>query len=250
MKIQPEKIPVKKLTEGYADNGEGGVVGYGGRLDIRPPYQREFIYKGKQLEDVIHTVLQGFPLNSMYWAVRDGGGYEVLDGQQRTLSICTYVANDFSYKDRFFTGLQNDEREKFLNYELMVYLCSGEPSEKLKWFKTINIAGEQLTEQEMRNALYHCPWLADAKSFFSRRSGAAHNLAGQYLNGAADRQAYLEAAIRWHSAAVMTGDFDDVISGYMALRHKEGAKNADELRVYFEAVIEWVEKCLPNIAVK
>lgn len=247
MDINLNNIKIRELVEGFEDNGEGGVVGYGGNLDIRPPYQREFIYKGKQLEDVIDTVLQGFPLNSMYWAVRlDSNGkeigFEVLDGQQRTLAICTYVDGDFPHDGKYFHNLQSDEKEKILNYKLMVYQCSGADSEKLKWFETINIAGETLTKQELRNSVYHCQWLADAKSYFSRTAGAAHNLAGRYLKGVANRQEYLETAIRWHSDVVIAGKFDDPIREYMARRHKENKPDAEELHQYFEDVIEWVEK--------
>ena len=247
MDIKLERIKVRDLVDGFKDNGDGGVVGYSGNLDIRPPYQREFIYKDKQRADVIDTVIQEFPLNSMYWAVRCDNsdkeiGFEVLDGQQRTLSICKYVVNKFSHKDMFFHTLQSEEREKILNYELMVYQCRGSGSEKLKWFETINIAGEVLTPQELRNALYSCKWLAEAKRYFSRTNGPASILAGKYLKGAANRQEYLETAIRWHSAVVITEQCDNIIREYMARRHKENVSNADELIRYFEEVIDWVEK--------
>jgi len=161
MKIDLKEITVRDLAEGYEDNAEEGVVGYGGKLDIRPPYQREFIYKDKQRDAVIDTVTKDFPLNVMYWAVRDDGNYEIIDGQQRTISICQYVEGDFSVnigtfpEKRAFHNLQNDEQDQILNYRLMVYLCSGSDSEKLEWFKTINIAGEELADQELLNAVYH-----------------------------------------------------------------------------------------------
>src|SRR3954453_20705421 len=163
MKIELQEMTVRDLTAAYQDNEEAGVVGYGGKLDIRPPYQREFIYKDKQRDAVIETVFKGYPLNVMYWAVRDEGGYEVIDGQQRTISICQYVAGDFAYEGRYFYNLQPDEKDRVLDYELMVYLCSGADSEKLEWFQTINIAGAQLTKQELRNAVYSGPWVTDAK---------------------------------------------------------------------------------------
>src|SRR5699024_4914729 len=127
------------------DNDENGVSGYNGKLDIRPPYQREFIYKPAQRDAVIDTVSKNFPLNVMYWAVRDDGNFEVIDGQQRTISICQFVNGDFAFNGRYFHNLQKDEQEQILNYKLMVYFCSGTDSEKLEWFKTINIAGEELT---------------------------------------------------------------------------------------------------------
>src|SRR5205085_5608074 len=123
MDIKLQEITVRELTEGYQDNNEAGVVGYGGTLDIRPPYQREFIYKDKQRDAVIDTVRKDFPLNVMYWAVRDDGGFEVIDGQQRTISICQYVDGVFSIKDMYFHNLQDDKQQQIVNYTCMVYLC-------------------------------------------------------------------------------------------------------------------------------
>ena len=147
MKIELKEITVRELTNGYQDNNEAGVVGYGGKLDIRPPYQREFIYKDKQRDAVINTIKNDFPLNVMYWAVRDDGNFEVIDGQQRTISICQYVNSDFSFESLYIHNLQDDKKEQILDYKLMVYLCTGTDSEKLEWFKIINIAGEKLTDQ-------------------------------------------------------------------------------------------------------
>jgi Protein of unknown function DUF262 len=153
MKIELKEITVKKLTDGFLDSAELGVFAYGGKLDIRPPYQREFIYKDKQRNAVIDSVREDFPLNVMYWAVRNNGQYEVIDGQQRTLSICQYVNGDFSINGLAFHNLQDDEQKQILDYKLMVYFCSGTDSEKLDWFRTINIAGEEHTDQELRNAV-------------------------------------------------------------------------------------------------
>ena len=145
MKIELKEITVRELTNDFEDNEENGVIGFGGRLDIRPPYQREFIYKDKQRNAVIDTIKKGFPLNVMYWAVREYGGFEVIDEQQRTISICQFVEGDFSFNNRYFHNLQQDEKDQILNYKLMVYFCDGTDKEKLDWFKIINIAGEKLT---------------------------------------------------------------------------------------------------------
>src|SRR5690348_9783624 len=174
MKIELKEITVRELTADYEDNEEGGVVGYGGELDIRPAYQREFIYKDKQRDAVIDTITRDFPLNVMYWAVREQGGYEIIDGQQRTISVCQYIEGDFSFHGRYFHNLQSDEQEAILNYPLMVYTCSGTDSEKLEWFKTINIAGEELTDQELRNAVYSGSWASDAKRYFSKTACPAY----------------------------------------------------------------------------
>ena len=154
MKIELKEITIRELTNGFKDNAEAGVVGYGGKLDIRPPYQREFIYNDKQRDAVIHTVTRDFPLNVMYWAVREDGNFEIIDGQQRTISVCQYVNGDFSVNGLAFHNLTKDKQEQILKYPLTVYFCSGTDSEKLEWFETINIAGEKLTNQELRNAVY------------------------------------------------------------------------------------------------
>ncbi|MBS1585272.1 MAG: DUF262 domain-containing protein [Bacteroidetes bacterium] len=236
MNIDLQEITVKELVKDYQDNEENGVVGFDGMLDIRPPYQREFIYKDKQRDAVIDTLTKGFPLNVMYWAVRDGGGYELIDGQQRTISICQYVAGDFSFKNRYFDNLHADEKEQILNYKIMVYLCSGTDSEKLEWFKTINIAGEKLYEQELRNAVYSGLWVSDAKRYFSKNNCAAHGLGGDYLTGTPIRQEYLETTIKWIS--------DNKIEQYMAEHQHE--PTANELWLYFQSVINWVKVVFPT----
>jgi hypothetical protein len=214
---------------------DGGIVAYGGKLDIRPPYQREFVYKDKQRDAVIESVLKNYPLNVMYWVV-NGNGYEMLDGQQRTISICQYVKGEFtiitsSGAPQFFSGLTDDKQEEILHYKLMIYFCEGTDSEKLDWFKTINIAGEKLTEQESRNAIYTGSWLADAKLKFSKTNCAAYAHGKDYVEGAPIRQAYLETAISW----INEGN----IVEYMATN--QHAKNAEELWQYFHNVIQWVK---------
>jgi hypothetical protein len=236
VKIELKEITIRDLTDGYQDNAEAGVVGYGGKLDIRPPYQREFIYKDKQRDAVINTITKNFPLNVMYWAVREDGGFEVIDGQQRTISTCQFVEGDFAFEGRYFHNLQKDEKEQILDYQLMVYLCSGADSEKLEWFRTINIAGERLTDQELRNAVYSGSWVTDAKRYFSKNACPAWGLGSKYLNGSPIRQDYLETVIDWFS--------DGKIEGYMAKQqHKP---NANELWLYFQAVINWVKATFPK----
>ena len=154
MKIEYKEITVSELVKDYTDSNENGITAYNGALDIRPPYQREFVYKDRQRDAVIHTIKNGFPLNVMYWAVRTDDTFEIIDGQQRTISICQYVNCDFSLDKMFFHNLQSDQKDKILDYKLHIYLCSGEDSEKLDWFETINIAGEKLAKQELRNAIY------------------------------------------------------------------------------------------------
>ena len=236
MNIELKEITVRELTKGYEDNEEGGVIGFGGKLDIRPPYQREFIYKDRQRDAVIDTITKDFPLNVMYWAVREDGNFEVIDGQQRTISLSQFVEGDFAFNNRFFHNLQKDEQEQILNYKLMVYLCSGTDSEKLEWFKTINIAGEKLTDQELRNAVYSGSWVSDAKRYFSKNGCAAYGLGGDYLTGSPIRQDYLETTIKWIS--------NDAIESYMAKNQYE--PNANELWLYFQSVINWAKAVFPK----
>ena len=147
MKIELKEFTIKDLIEGYSDKKEVGVVALGGKLDVRPAYQREFIYKDKQRDAVINTIIKGFPLNVMYWADCAGGTYELIDGQQRTISICQYIKGEFSFDSKYFNNLKADQKQQIYDYKLMIYICSGTDSERLEWFKTINIAGEKLTNQ-------------------------------------------------------------------------------------------------------
>ena len=236
MKIELKEITIRELTDGYQDNDENGVIGFGGKLDIRPPYQREFIYKEKQREAVIDTVTKNFPLNVMYWAKNDDNTYEIIDGQQRTISICQYIHGDFAYFFKYFHNLQKDEKEQILNYKLMIYICSGTDSQKLEWFKTINIAGEKLSDQELRNAVYSGSWVTDAKRYFSKNGCPANALGSNYLNGSSIRQDYLETTIKWIS--------NENIEVYMAKHQND--PTAIDLWNYFNSVISWVKATFPN----
>jgi len=231
MKIELHEITVRELVKDYKDCQDEGVFGYGGKLNIRPPYQREFIYKDKQRDAVIATVRDKFPLNVMYWAVRGDGTFEVIDGQQRTISLCQYVIGKFSYNFLKFQNLQPDEQEQILNYKLMVYFCEGTDSEKLRWFETINISGEKLTKQELRNAVYAGSWVTDAKRYFSKNGCVASKIGSDYLNGVPIRQDYLETAIDW----ISKGN----IENYMSKHQHE--PNAGALWNYFQSVITWIE---------
>ena len=241
MKIELQKIKIKDVFDGYKDSNEEGVVGYGGKLDIRPKFQREFVYKDAQRNAVIDTIRKEFPLNVMYWSVvkNDDGslkGYEILDGQQRTISFCQYMQGDFSIDNKYFHSLTNDERAQIENYDLYIYICDGTDSEKLEWFKTINIAGEKLTDQELRNAVYAGPWLTDAKRHFSKTGCAAYGLAEKYMNGSPIRQDYLQSALKWISG----GNIEEYMS-----KHQFN-DNASELWQYFQTVIAWVQMLFPN----
>src|SRR3990167_2232033 len=239
MKIDLHKISIRKVVVGYKDSAEEGVVAYGGKLDIRPKYQREFVYKEKQRNAVIETIKNSFPLNVMYWMIREDDGYEVLDGQQRTISIGQYVNGDFSLNERYFHNLTKEEQDKILDYELMIYFCEGTDKERLDWFRIINIAGEKLTDQEIRNAVYTGPWLSDAKLKFSKSNCVAYllaNDAGQLVSGSPIRQEYLETALSW----INNGKIED----YMAKHQHE--KNAEELWKYFQNVIAWVRETFTN----
>ena len=236
MKTTMMDLTVRDLVAGYRDDGEGGVVGYGGNLDIRPPFQREFIYNDRERAAVINTVFSGYPLGLMCWSERDNGAYEIIDGQQRTISIAQYVAGDFSYDGKFFHNLTSDESERFMDYDLLIYACNGTDSEKLAWFETINIAGKTLTAQELRNAVYAGPWLSDAKRYFSRNGCPAYGIGKDYINGTAIRQEFLETAIRWVS--------DESIEDYMG-RHQQD-EDAGDLWADFQARIDWVKRIFPT----
>lgn len=240
MKIELKEIAIKNLTVWYLNSDEEGVVWYDGKLNIRPKYQREFVYKDRQRDAVIETVRKNFPLNVMYWVSNGDDSYEVLDGQQRSISICEYVAGKFSLDfwswNQYFHNLTNDEKTKILDYKLMVYFCEGTDKEKLDRFKTINIAGEKLTDQELRNAIYTGTRLTDAKRYFSKTGCPAYGLGSDYMNGSPIRQEYLETVISWLS--------NDNIEQYMATNQHN--PNANELWLYFTSVINWIKVVFPN----
>lgn len=248
MKITEVKIPVKDLVKNYEDDRDSGVFGYNHKLTIRPAYQREFIYNDKQRNAVIETIRKGFPLNIMYWSKVDDNKFEVLDGQQRTISIGQFINGDFSIQnengnDQFFHNIQKitpEKAEQILNYELTIYICEGTEAEKLEWFKVINIAGEVLTNQELLNATYTGPWLADAKKYFSKRGCQAGNMADGYIKGNSIRQEYLEKALKW----ISDRDNLDNISKYMAIHQHD--KDANDLWQYFDEVISWAKRLFPK----
>lgn len=234
MKIELKNVTVRDVAKNYLDNSEDGVVGFDGKLNIRPKYQREFVYDTKQRDAVLETIRRGFPLNVMYWAVNEDGTFEVLDGQQRTISFCQYVAGDFSINidghPMAMHNLNQPQKDQILDYELMVYVCEGNDQDKLDWFRTINIAGAELTAQELRNAVYTGQWLTHAKSIFSKTNCAAYGLASRYVTGTPIRQELLEKALKWKSAGN--------IEKYMSAHQLD--QNANELWMYFQNVIWWV----------
>ncbi|MCX6756547.1 MAG: DUF262 domain-containing protein [Candidatus Nomurabacteria bacterium] len=242
MKIKQKPILVKDIFKNYKDSAEEGVVGYGGKLNIRPAYQREFVYGDEQRNEVIRTVMRGypstaFPLNVMYWAKIDEDHFELIDGQQRTISLCQYVNNEFSIIidgiPKNFGNLSSERKDYFLNYELQVYVCSGTPEQRLEWFSIINIAGEPLTPQELLNANYTGPWLSSAKRYFMKSNSAAYGLANKYIEIEANqsRGKGLETSIKWISK--------DNIKQYMADHQND--ENADALWLHFKKVMGWVQ---------
>ena len=245
MEIKLHEIAISEIIDGYTNNDEEGVVGFGGNLNIRPPYQREFIYGDKDRNAVIKSILANYPLNVMYWVhSQDLRHLEVLDGQQRLISICEYCAGNFSIpyqiregmKPHYFHSLPKNVQDQILDYKLMVYYCNGKPIEQIEWFETINIVGAKLTKQELRNAVYAGSWTADAKLYFSKTNCPARSIGSKYLSGSPIRQEYLETAISWIS--------QNKIEEYMD-EHKNDP-DAEALWEYFESVIEWIQSVFPK----
>lgn len=239
MKIELKEIPIKEIVKGYVNNDEEGVIGFGGLLNIRPKYQREFIYKGPQRDAVINSVRKNYPLNVMYWSKTDTGIFELLDGQQRTLSIAEYIKGEYSINAKYFHNLSSEEQQQIFDYPLMIYICEGTDPEKLAWFEVINVAGEELSPQELKNAIYSGEWVTEAKRYFSKNNCPAHQIAEKYLSGQRIRQEYLETAIKWIASIDKIG-----IADYMA-KHQHD-KNANEIWLYFKRVIDWVDVTFPK----
>ena len=257
MKIELHEIRVRELCADYNDLSiqEEGIVGYGGRLNIRPKYQREFVYDEKQRNAVMDTVWQNFPLNVMYWVKIDKSQkskdespleYEVLDGQQRTISICSFIAGEymmlFDGNLLGFNNMTEEQQNRILDYKLQIYICDGTDEEKLKWFQRINIAGEKLKEQEIRNAIYSGSWVTQAKRRFSKTGCVAYKIGSDFMNGSPIRQDYFETALRWIADYYGTRSSSPAltIEKYMALHQHD--TDADELWQYYQDVIHWIEK--------
>lgn len=241
MKTTRITINIRDLFEGFYDKDEGGekgyggAWGYGGKLNIRPIYQRELVYDEKEEAKVIDSVLKGYPINIMYWVKNPDGKYDLLDGQQRTLSICNFLDHKYSIKDennerRYEDSLYEEDKEKILNYPLDICVCEGTTKEVLEWFKTINIKGKELNDQEMLNATHTGPWLSDAKRYFSKPNCAAYNKGKDYIFGSVERQDFLKEVLDWVS--------DGNIQEYMENHRYD--ESASYLWEYYQNVIDWI----------
>ena len=259
MEIRKTTITIRELCAGYVNDTETdierGVWAYGGKLCVRPEFQRSFVYDAKQANAVIDTALKGFPLNIMYWVDNGDGTYDCLDGQQRTISLCNFVDGLTSYhgnavyseKPMYISTLKRlypEMEQKFLDYPLEIYICRGAKADRMEWFKTINIAGEELSPQELRNANYVSKWLTDAKRYFSKANGnakcPAENVGSMYTKANANRQELLEQVITWY----IDSKKDEDICQYMDEHINDD--DASELWDYFNDVINWIETLFPG----
>lgn len=243
-------ITIAELTKGFqfSELEHKGLYGLSGKLVIQPEFQRNFLYnkQGKE-KPVIDSILKGYPLGVIYFSVgEDDDGnerYEVLDGQQRITSIGRFVTEKFAVTtdsgEHFFTSLPQDQQDLILNTPLLIYICKGTEDEIKEWFKTINIVGVPLTDQELRNAVYSGPFVTAAKEQLSNSSDTRQNKWGVYVKRAPDRQEVLETALKWVSSSQGV-----TIDSYMA-KHRHDA-TADELVTYFEEVIDWASKRFPG----
>lgn len=231
-----EMIAVGSVVDGYSNHPSDGVVGLGGNLNIRPKYQRNYVYDKQRRAAVIDTIMKKGPLGEMFWCSNDDETFEVMDGQQRIISICEYVRSAFSIDGMYFHNLPQNKQDQINNYQLNVWTCKGEPSELIDWFKIINIPGMPLTNQEIRNSVYTGTWLDSAKEYFSKPNCPAVGIGGDYLYGKIDRQDYLETALKW----ISDGDIEEYMGSH------QHHTNADELWAYFDSVIRWVKETFPN----
>jgi hypothetical protein len=238
-------ITVKDICEGFVYNElEGrGLFGLGGKLTIQPEYQRNYIYAdGKKDVAVIDSLLKGYPLGLIYFNKVDDDHFEVLDGQQRITSFGRFVNNNFAILDengmqQYFNGIARDKQERILNAKLLIYECEGTESEIKEWFKTVNIAGVPLNEQELLNAVYSGPFVTLAKEEFSNSQNANVQKWSAYIRGTVNRQDFLERALDW----VSKGNIGDYMS-----RHRYDT-NINELKTYFNTVINWVSGVFDDV---
>lgn len=240
-------ITVKDICQGFVYNElEGkGLFGLSGKLTIQPEYQRNYIYAsdgGKKEMAVIESVLKGYPLGLIYFNKVSDNKLEVLDGQQRITSLGRFVTDKFAFKDenamqQLFSGIARDKKDKILQTKLLIYECEGIESEIKEWFKTINIAGVPLNDQEERNAVYSGPFVTRGKEEFSNSQNANIQKWSAYIKGNANRQDFLERALEW----VSRGNIDDYMS-----RHRFD-QNINELKTYFNSVIDWVSGVFDDV---
>jgi len=238
-------ITVKDICDGFVYNElEGkGLFGLAGKLTIQPEYQRNYIYAdGKRDVAVIESILKGYPLGLIYFNTVSEGKYEVLDGQQRITSVGRFVNDKFAIRDenglpQNFTGMAADKKALIMETKLLIYECEGEESEIKEWFKTINIAGVPLNEQELLNAVYSGPFVTLGKAEFSNSGNANIQKWNAYISGSANRQDFWERALSW----VSRGD----IGGYMS-RHRFDTSIA-EVKTYFNTVIDWVSGVFTDV---
>lgn len=238
-------ITVKDICEGFVYNElEGkGLFGLSGKLTIQPEYQRNYIYAdGKKDVAVIESILKNYPLGLIYFNKVSNDKFEVLDGQQRITSIGRFVTNKFAIKDengmeQYYGGIASDKQDLIMRTKLLIYECEGEESEIKEWFKTINIAGVPLNNQELLNAIYSGPFVTLGKEKFSNSQNSNIQKWSAYVSGTALRQDFLECALDW----VSKGN----ISDYMSRHRKDN--NINELETYFNTVIDWVSSIFSDV---
>ena len=237
-------ITVRDICEGFIYNEFEGraVYGMNGKLAIQPEYQRNYIYAdGKKDVAVIDSVLKGYPLGVIYFH-QTGEHYEVLDGQQRITSLGRFVTHKFAIKDKngmeqYFDGLNDVDKNRILDTHLLIYICEGEEPEIKEWFQIINIAGVELTDQEIRNAIYSGPFVEALKKVFSNNQNPNIDKWRAYIKGSVNRQEFLECALDW----VSKGN----IEGYMS-KHRQEA-DITPVKIYFNSVIDWVSGVFSDV---
>lgn len=239
-------LTVSDVCNGFVYNQlEGkGLFGLGGKLTIQPEYQRNYIYAeggGKREQAVIHSLLKKYPLGLIYFNKIGNDKLEVLDGQQRITSIGRFVTDKFAIMDggnpKIFTSLPKDQQKRINEAKLLIYECEGTETEIKEWFKTVNIAGVPLNDQELLNAVYSGPFVTLAKAEFSNSQNSNIQKWSAYIKGSANRQDFLERALDWASKGE--------IGSYMSDHRFD--KNINELKAYFNAVIDWVSTVFTDI---
>ncbi len=245
--ILKTNITVKDICEGFVYNElEGkGLFGLSGKLTIQPEYQRNYIYAsdgGKREMAVIESILKGYPIGLIYFNKVSENNLEILDGQQRITSVGRFVTDKFAIKDengnpQNYSGMAKDKKTKILETKLTIYECEGKESEIKEWFKTINIAGVPLNEQELLNAVYSGPFVTAGKEEFSNSQNANIQKWSAYVSGSANRQDFLECALDW----VSKGNVGDYMSSHRF------DKNITELKKYFSSVIDWVSSVFIDV---
>jgi len=158
VKIERKFFSLFELKRKYEDKTLKDIL-------IDPDFQRNDVWKGKQRQELIESILMGIPLPNAYFFQRADGKQQVVDGRQRLTAVFDFMNNKFKLDDLRILDKLNGKhfseldppllQAKIEEYQIEVYIIQPPTPEKIKYdiFDRVNRGGTRLNNQEMRNAL-------------------------------------------------------------------------------------------------